>query len=966
MTDQVIGDYIRALKEYNALAPFVVCHRELPGKEAEFAEPSPPLSEPVSKMLASLGIKRLYAHQVRAIDRVRQGLHTVVATPTASGKTLIYNIPVIEKILQDPESRALYLFPLKALAQDQLKGIRELFSRLDIPVRPVADVYDGDTPSHRRAKMRKLPPHVVLSNPEMLHLAILPFHDRWAEFLGKLKYVIVDEVHTMRGVMGSHMAWVFRRLLRICAVYGSNPVFIFCSATIGNPEHLASELTGLAVEAVTESTAVRTPKHFLMLNTPEGAAQTAIALLHAALSRDLRTIIYSQSRKMTELIALWASRRAGKYKDKISAYRAGFLPEERREIEARLSGGELLAVVTTSALEMGIDIGSLDLCILVGYPGTMMATWQRAGRVGRAGRESAVVFIAHEDALDQYMMKHPDELFSMEPECAVINPMNPVIMKRHLVCAAADLPIFTHEPWIKQPGMAEIIVELERTGGLLRSEDGDLLFSPGKYPQRQVALRGTGQNMDIVDRDKGEIIGSQDRIRAFHEVYPGAVYIHRGEHYVITDLDLTKNTASAVKQQVHYFTRARSSKTTKILQVMDRKNLWSTSITLCRLEVTEMVTGYEKKLIKGQRLLGVFPLDLPPMVFETEGIVIHIPEDVRVFCERNQLHYMGGIHAMEHAVIGILPLLVMTDRNDLGGISIPFHPQVGSGAVFVYDGFPGGVGLARRAFQRSGELADKTLETIESCPCETGCPACVHSPKCGSGNRPIDKQAAATILRLIKQGQAADQNLFLQPPMALAGSMEKDGTVVSQTQASPKEKSSIRYGVLDLETRRSAEEVGGWGHASRMGVSCVVVYDSLTDTYEEYLGEDIDRLTAHLKQFDLVVGFNIIRFDYAVLTGYSSFDFHSLPTLDILADVYGRLGYRLSLDHLGEQTLGAKKSADGLMALVWWKQGKIREIIDYCRDDVRLTRDLYRFGLENRYLLFKNKAGVKVRVPVDW
>ncbi len=959
MTQNSIEDYLRALKRYEVLAPYLVCHKELPGKDAEFGTPSPPLTEAVRRVLDTMGITELYKHQATAIDHARQGRHTVVATPTASGKTLIYNIPVMEKILEDQESRALYLFPLKALAQDQLKSLRDMFGRLDQTIKPTAEIYDGDTPSHTRTKIRKKPPHVLLSNPEMLHLAILPFHDRWAEFIGKLKYVIVDEVHTLRGIMGSHMAWVFRRLLRICAVYGSNPVFIFCSATIGNPGQLAEALTGLTVERVKESTAARSAKHFLMLNTPDGAAQSAIALLHAALSRDLRTIVYSQSRKMTELIALWASRRAGRFKDRISAYRAGFLPEERRDIEARLASGELLAVVTTSALELGIDIGSLDLCILVGYPGTMMATWQRAGRVGRSGRDSAVIFIAHEDALDQYMMNHPEEFFSMEPERAVVNPMNPVIMRRHLVCAAADLPIDVNEPWARQPGMEAVIADLESLGGLLRSEDGDLLFSPGKYPQRQVALRGTGESMDIVNRDTMDIIGNLDRFRAFHEAYPGAVYIHRGDHYVITDLDLTKNTASAVKQQVHYFTRARSSKTTEILDILDRKSLWSTGMALCRLKVTEIVTGYEKKLIKGQRLLGVFPLDLPPMVFETEGIMIVIPERVRVYCERNQLHFMGGIHAMEHAVIGILPLLVMTDRNDLGGISIPWHPQAETAAVFVYDGFPGGVGLSRQAFERAEQLAEKTLETILSCPCDTGCPACVHSPKCGSGNRPIDKAAALEILGQLKSGSGLECS-----DITVSGILKADR--VSEEMAEYGEKKTIRYGVLDLETRRSAEEVGGWGHASRMGVSCVVVYDSDTDTYEEYLGEDIHRLTEHLKQLDLVVGFNILRFDYAVLKGYSTFDFHRLPTLDILTEVHNRLGYRLSLDHLGEQTLGEKKSADGLLALKWWREGKIREIIDYCRDDVRLTRDLYRFGRENGYLLFRNKAGQKVRVAAGW
>lgn len=953
-----IREYIKALKTYDVFAPFVVDHREIPGKEADYAEPSPPFSGPVEKLLADLGIPALYSHQVEAINRVRQGKHTVVATPTASGKTLIYNLPVIEKILENPKARALYLFPLKALAQDQLKGLNELFQRLETPVPMSAEVYDGDTTSYRRTKIRNKPPNVILSNPEMLHLSILPFHGRWSEFIENLAYVVVDEVHTCRGVMGSHMAWVFRRLLRICAVYGAKPVFIFCSATIGNPGRLASQLTGLDVTAVKTSGAPSTGKHFLMLNTPDGAAQACIALLHAALSRNFRTIIYTQSRKMTELIALWAAQRAGQYKDKISAYRAGFLPEERREIEARLSDGDLLAVITTSALEMGIDIGSLDLCVLVGYPGTVMATWQRAGRVGRAGRESAVVLIGHEDALDQYMMNNPDEFFNMEPEMAVINPDNPVIMKRHLICAAAELPLVQDETFIKEPAAAQAVRELELDGKLLRGEDGELLFSPGKYPHRQVALRGTGDSMDIVDRDSGEIIGSVDRFRAFHEAYPGAVYIHRGTHYLIDDLDLEKNTAYAAKDTVHYFTRARSNKTTEILETFDRKTVWGTRMALCRLKVTETVTGYEKKLIKGQRLLGVFPLDLPPLIMETEGIVIEIPSAIQKHCEDRQIHFMGGIHAMEHAAIGILPLMVMTDRNDLGGISIPFHPQVGAGAVFVYDGFPDGVGLARRAFDLGQSLLTSTLKVIETCPCETGCPACVHSPKCGSGNRPIDKAAAREILHCLKTGQGYtlhEQQAVTQPP-----------DTIREIQAPFIAKAPVHFGVLDLETRRSAQEVGGWGNASRMGISCVVVYDSKRDCFEEYLGDDIPRLTDHLKTLDLVVGFNISRFDYAVLKGNSTFNFHNLPTLDMLTEVYNRLGYRLSLDHLGENTLGVRKSADGLMALEWWKQGKIREIVDYCRQDVTVTRDLYLFGRENGYLLFKNKAEMKVRIPVSW
>lgn len=951
-------EYLTALKNYDVLAPFVVDHREIPGKDANYSNPSSPFSKEINKLLENLGISSLYSHQVEAIDLIRKGQHTVIATPTASGKTFIYNLPVIEKILKNPESRALYLFPLKALAQDQLKTLNTLFDALETPVPVNADVYDGDTTSYKRTKIRNNPPNIILTNPEMLHLSILPYHFRWAEFIENLSFVVIDEVHTCRGITGSNMAWVFRRLVRICRAYGANPTFIFCSATIANPGRLSSELTGLPVTAVKTSGAPSTGKHFLMLNTPEGAAQAAIALLHAALSRNFRTIIYTQSRKMTELIAMWASQRAGEYSRKISAYRAGFLPEERREIEAKLSDGELLAVITTSALEMGIDIGNLDLCILVGYPGTIMATWQRAGRVGRSGRESAVVLIGHEDALDQYMMNHPDEFFKMEPETAVINPENPVIMKRHLVCAAAELPFTQDEPFIMEKPVSDAVKSLENFGGLLRGEDGELLFAPGKYPHRQVDLRGGGDNVDIVDENTGELIGSMDKSRAFHEAYPGAVYIHKGKHYLIKELDFLKNTAFAVCKKVHYFTRARSNKETEILEILDQKKLWGTRIFLCRLKVTENVTGYEKKLIKGQRLLGVFPLDFPPLVMETEGICIEIPNKIRKSLEDRQLHFMGGIHAMEHAAIGILPLLVMTDRNDLGGISIPFHHQVGSGAVFVYDGFEGGAGLSRRAFECGETLLEKTLDVIESCPCETGCPACVHSPKCGSGNRPIDKYAAGEILFMIKTGTFSKE----RPEVEVLEKRNNKPENVSSFILKPEG----RFGVLDLETRRSAQEVGGWGNASRMGISCVVVYDSKHDKYFEYLGEEISELVEHLKKLDLVVGFNISRFDYAVLKGSSDFDFHCLNTLDILTEVYKRLGYRLSLDHLGENTLGIRKSGDGLMALAWWKEGKIREILDYCQQDVKVTRDLYIFGRENGYLLFKNKAGMKVRVPVLW
>ena len=477
-----INEYITSLKASKRLGSQVVFHKRLNGQPANFGDVEKPWPDDISNALEKTGIENLYSHQVHAINRVRSGRHTVVATPTASGKTLIYNLPVMEKILEDPESRALYLFPLKALAQDQLQGFNQLAGNLKT-VTPSAAIYDGDTTAWHRKTIRNSPPNVLLTNPEMLHLSFMPFHQNWGPFFSQLKFVVVDEVHTYRGVMGSHMAQVFRRLQRICRHYGASPTFVFCSATISNPAELCQQLTGLEIEKVTESGAPQGRKHMIFMDPVDGSSQVAIQLLKAALHRELRTIVYTQSRKMTELISMWVQSRAGEFKNRISAYRAGFLPEERREIEQKLSSGKLLAVISTSALELGIDIGDLDLCLLVGYPGTVISTLQRGGRVGRSGQDSATVLISGEDALDQYFMRHPEHLISREPEAAVINPTNPNIVSSHLVCAAAEMPLKPGEPYAEGEDTQQLITELEENGDLLKSGGrGLVVFQPETAP----------------------------------------------------------------------------------------------------------------------------------------------------------------------------------------------------------------------------------------------------------------------------------------------------------------------------------------------------------------------------------------------------------------------------------------------------------------------------------------------------
>jgi len=936
--------------------------------------PSPPrwsgfcqgLLPEIAYLLEANSITSFYNHQFEAIERVLRGENIVVSTPTASGKSLIYNIPVLQAFMKERSAKALYLFPLKALAQDQLKQLTLLTSLLPEKERPRAEILDGDTPRHKRTRLKEDPPDILITNPDMLHLSILPYHSSWAGFLKGLRFVVIDEVHTYRGIMGSNMAWVFRRLDRIARFYGKNPVYIMSSATIGNPKTLAQTLVDKEVASIEKTGASNGKRYLLFINPHTSPLSACFRLLEMALKRRLRTIVYTQSRKLTELMGFWINQRGGRFKELVAVYRAGLLPEERRRAEKGLSSGRLLGVVSTSALELGIDIGSLDCCILLGYPGSIMATWQRWGRVGRKLQDSLMILVAQEDALDQYIMRHPEVLLESPPEPAILNPDNPSVAQSHLECAASELPLLRDEPFIGQKGASLAIKRLQDKGLILVSEDGRRFFAVRRYPHKDVNLRGTGPRFRIVDARNRLSIGEIDGFRAFRETHPGAIYLHGGRTYRVKDLAIEEGVAEVEPFKDKYFTRPISQKDTMILEEYEMKALFGTFIHRGRIRVKDQVTGYEMRHVRGQRFLGRYKLDLPPQVFETEGLWIEIPDRVRTQIERAYMHFMGGIHAAEHALIHVLPLLVLTDRNDFGGISQPMHPQVGKGAIFIYDGVPGGVGLTREAFKASERLLEKALGSILSCPCETGCPSCVHSPKCGSGNRPIDKEAAIWILKMILKGEKPRPRAGTQKPVSQMGPTGREDKKDKMPEAIM-DLSRMRYGVLDLETQLSAQEVGGWHKAHKMKVSCVVLYDSSTNTYLEFLEKDVKGLVEMLKGFDLVVGFNIKRFDYKVLSAYCDpLDLKGLPTIDILEEVKARLGYRLSLDHLASSTLGARKKGNGLLALRWWREGRLKELLAYCKEDVRLTKDLFVFGHEKGYLVFKNKAGSLVRVPITW
>lgn len=955
-----ITSFINHLKNSADFKDQIVHHHIIPNRKAVNCADENFLNKEIAAALKEIGIHRLYSHQFESIKAVRNGKNVILSTPTSSGKTLAYNIPVFESVLMDTKTRAFYIFPLKALGQDQLKTLKEFSSKFsDKNIR--AEIYDGDTSSQNRKKIANDNPHIIITNPDMLHLGFLAYHYNWADFFKNLKYVIIDELHTYRGVFGSHIAQILRRLRRICNLYGSNPFFITCSATIANPSQFAEALTGLPFHSVTENGAPSAGGHFVFLNPALSANTQAAKLFRLLCQEGFKTIAFTKSRKVTELIYTWVSQADASLRDKVSSYRAGFLPEERREIEAKLFSGELQGVIATSALEMGIDVGGLDACILVGYPGTVVNTWQRGGRVGRGIKEYLIILVAQQDALDQYFMRHPMDFFQRGYERAVLDPHNSEIVKQHLVCAAAEFALEIDDQLFDLKRYINIIKMLSLEGQLQPNAENRVWYSAKRRPHRLVDIRSVGESYTIFEDRTNKVIGKVSGGRVFTECHQGAIYIHRGVHYVISRFDLKEKNIYAMKRKESYYTRAKEEKETKILSFLGSKPVKNFVIKKGRLKVTSRVVGYEKRRISGQELLSYHNLDIPPQIFETKGFWIEIEYEVQSQIESEGYHYMGAIHAAEHVAISIFPLFALCDRDDIGGISYTFHPQVKKGAIFIYDGHPGGIGLSERGFDVIEELLEAALKLIIECKCEIGCPSCIHSPKCGSGNKPLDKQGALGFLNLLL-GKTSFKTIKSRDKMK---SLEREEYMTIEPEEE-KVKRDYRILYFDIETQRSADEVGGWGNKHLMKVSVAVVFDSLEQKFFSYLESEIDQLIERLKMADLIVGFNLLNFDYAVLQPYTTDDLKKFKTFDMLADVRNRLGFRLSLNHLANKTLQVKKSADGLQSLQWFKEGKIDLITEYCIKDVEITRDLFQFGIKNEYLLYERKDSGLARIPLDW
>ena len=714
-----------------------------PAREAQ-SEPLPAeLPAALSERLEEHGIDSLYLHQAAAWEAAARGEHFVVTTGTASGKTLAFNLPVLAALAEDPKLRALYLYPTKALAQDQIRSLSALKVKR---VRPA--IYDGDTESERRWQIRKWA-NLILTNPDMLHIGVLPHHDRWGDVLSNLRYVIVDEAHVYRGVFGSHVGNVLRRLRRLARIYGADPQFLLASATIGNPGELARSLLGIDFTVIEDDGAPKAERTVALWNPPlldeelglRGSALAEASKLMADLvSRGLRTLVFAKSRRAAELIHKFTAERLGDA-SALSPYRAGYTPAQRREIEQRLFAGELLGVSATNALELGIDVGLLDCVISVGFPGTVASLRQQWGRAGRRGHGLAVL-VASEDALDQYFMREPETLLERRVEAAILDHENPRVLDGHVAAAAFEAPLDEEDAEILGTEALRRAAEHPE----LQKTDAGYVWAGRDYPAARFGLRSTSPDVfAVVEAQTGSVLGTIERERAYSTVHEGAIYLHLGESYRVAALDLAARSALVEPFNGDYYTQAKKETTTAIEEVLRSERRLGLELSFGRVSVTEQVVGYQMKSIRDQSTIELVALDLPQTSFDTEA-VWYLPGPDQLVGLEQMPRLLGTLHAAEHAMIAILPLWAMCDRWDIGGLSTNLHFQTARPTIFVYDGHTGGVGITERGFDVFEGWVEDTAKMLEGCPCESGCPSCVQSPKCGNLNEPLDKAGALELL----------------------------------------------------------------------------------------------------------------------------------------------------------------------------------------------------------------------------
>jgi len=732
------------------------------------------LPEPLDAYLHASGIQ-LYTHQCEAINRIRAGASVIITTPTASGKTLAFNLPVFERIRADPDARALYLYPTKALANDQYATLDRMAKFSGIAAKPA--IYDGDTPQSKRAAIREHA-RIIISNPHELH-QVLSWHAKWSPFFMHLRYVVIDEAHRYRGIFGSNVALLIRRFLRISRHYGADPQFILSTATLQNPGTFAQRLTGKPCDVIDDDGSPHGTKHFVLYNPfydgigERSTHEETKDLLVSCVKADLQTLCFTGSRKMAELVTVWAredaKRSSARLADSIAAYRAGYLPEERRVLERELKDGVKKAIVSTNALELGIDIGSLDAVIISGYPGTMQSTRQQAGRAGRKGAEALAILVAHANPLDQYFMHHPDQFFLRSHEQAIIDTENPYIVSGHMLCAAAELPLQTGAGPGVDPGadpgadkrpdqrsdqeffgatFVPLLADLSANGLVRETARGWVYAGRGRATEA-VRLDGMAAgSYRIVCH--GRLLETMNQAQAFREAHTGAIMLHQGETYVVNEMDLETHTIRVAETDVDYYTQPLKDVHLAVEQTLAQRTVNGVACAYGEVVVTERYTGY--KIKQKDRVIGVEPLSLPPIVFPTMAFWFTVPPTTEAAVKGAGLDLAGGLHGAEHTIIAMMPLHVMCDRWDVGGLSSAAFGDEARPMIFVYDGYEGGIGLAESAFGHLSDIFSSAFELVDACPCEDGCPSCIHSPKCGNDNAPLDKAATKMILEALCEG----------------------------------------------------------------------------------------------------------------------------------------------------------------------------------------------------------------------
>ena len=766
--EPVIENILIKLRKDSSFERNIVHVELLPERKSVYGEIKEQLPDNIIDYLDINNI-RLYKHQCDSLEEIRKGNNIIITTPTASGKTLAFNLPIFESLSKDTNATALYLYPAKALSNDQLKVLRKLELETEIRVNP--NVYDGDTPSAIRPKIRN-ESRIIVSNPYEVH-HILCWHYKWQHFFSNLKFVVLDEAHIYRGVFGSNVSLLIRRLERICEYYGSKPQFIISTATLANPIEFAEKLTGLKYELISEDGSPKGKKYFIFYNPHTNGYlsthQESKRLFLFFIREGLQTLCFTVSRKMSELIARWAKESLDSseesLKEKIMAYRAGYLPEERRRIENGLKNGNIKGVTSTNALELGIDIGGLDSVIISGYPGTVISTWQQAGRAGRGTNDSVATLVAFQNQLDQYFMRHPDVFFGKPHEHAIVDLSNPYILFGHTMCASAELPIILdRDKKYLGDNLPDILGEL-KTESLVKETQNGWIYSGSKSAPMIVSLDSISSDIFKV-MYQNKTLETMDRAQAYREAHDGAVILHQGETYIVDSMDLKNSIIRVTKTDVDFYTQVLKESFVSIVDIKETKKYGDFEINLGRLRVTENYNAY--KIMRGDGVIGYKNIFLSPLEFNTVGFWFTFPtsiedelwdkrsndEDIlkRLNVKNANLRkeiFGGSLHGIEHAMIGIMPFHVMCDRWDIGGLSTNFHPSTGKPTVFIYDGFEGGIGLSEKAYELYGEIVKTTLELVKECNCEEGCPACIYSPKCGNDNKPMDKKGTVFLLTRI-------------------------------------------------------------------------------------------------------------------------------------------------------------------------------------------------------------------------